>query len=465
MAAIHHLSVVDLAGALTRGELTALEVTEHQLDRISRLDTRLGAFVEVTAERALTRAARTRLRGPLAGVPFADKDLVARAGVPTRYGSRVFAEHVPDQDDPLAAALDAVGGVSLGKTTTPEFGLTGFTEPAAGPAARNPWDTSTGAGGSSGGAAVAVAAGLLPWAPASDGGGSIRIPAATCGVVGLKPARGRLPLGAGLDTYDALSVNGPITRSVTDAAFLLDVMSALAPSHRAVTAPGDGPFSGAVGAPVDRMRVGTTLTTPWDGDVAFELDEAANRAVAWAARTLDEHTAGIDEVAWSPQGYPALFRTLWRASAASLPLDEKTLPLAEPITAWLAAEGRALPARQVIETYAAARMFERATISAFAGFDAILTPALAMSPRPLGWFGHGDPEDTFDRQVMYAPHTSWVNVAGLPAITVPVLADDSGRPWSVQLVGRPGGEAAILALAGVLETARGPLPHPPPWNE
>ncbi len=463
MTRIHDLSVIDLVAALSARELSPLEVTAHHLERIARLDGDLGAFVEVTPDAALARAAGPLPDGALRGVPFGDKDLVARAGVATRYGSRAFADHIAGEDDALVTALDATGGISLGKTTTPEFGLTGFTEPAIGPAARNPWDVTTGAGGSSGGAAVAVATGLLPWAPASDGGGSIRIPAATCGVVGVKPSRGRLPIGAGLDSYDGLSVNGPITRTVADAAFLLDVMTGMARSDRAVVAPGSGPFLDAIECPVSALRVGTTLVTPWDGDVAIVLDPAAARAVEWAAAVLDEHTAGVEDAVWRPRGYPALFRTLWRASAATLPVPADGAGF-EPITAWLAAEGRALPAERVIRTYADARTFERATIGAFAAYDAVLTPALAMSPRPLGWYETADPERTFDQQVMYAPHTSWVNVAGLPAITVPVLADETGRPWSVQLVGRPGGEAALLALAAVLERARGPLPHPSAWD-
>lgn len=462
MTSIHDLSVLELTEALTVGDLSASQVTEHYLARIARLNADLGAFIEVTPDAARERASSELPSGLLTGIPFGDKDLVARRGVPTRYGSRAFEHVVPTTDDPFAAALDAAGGISLGKTTTPEFGLTGFTEPAVGPAARNPWDTTTGAGGSSGGAAVAVAAGLLPWAPASDGGGSIRIPAATCGVVGLKPSRGRLPIGAGLDSYDGLSVNGPITRTVADAAFLLDVLVNLAPSHRSVAATGHGPFVHALNSSVSDLRIGTTQITPWDGDVAFDLDPRAVAALDWATRVLSESTAGVDDAPWRPAGYPEIFRTLWRASAATLPITDDS-PV-EPITAWLAREGRALPAQRVIETFSAARAFERSAIAAFAPFAAVLTPALAMSPRPIGWYDTHDAQRTFDQQVQYAPHTSWVNVAGLPAISVPVLADETGRPWSVQLVGRPGGEATLLALAGVLEQARGPLPHPPVWE-
>jgi len=461
MTRIHDLTVVELTAQISRGELSPTEVVTHYLERIDRLGAEVGAFVEVTADAALRRAAGDLPPGPLHGVPFGDKDLVARAGVPTRYGSRAFADHVPAASDPLADALDATGAISLGKTTTPEFGLTGFTEPRVGPAARNPWNLSTGAGGSSGGAAVAVSAGLLPWAPASDGGGSIRIPSATCAVVGLKPSRGRLPIGAGLDSYDGLAVNGPITRTVTDAALLLDVLTTMAPSHRSVTAPGTGPFAHAPHAEISRMRVGMTLTTPWDEAMHITLDPSARAAYEHAATVLAHAGAEVEGADWRPTGYPELFGTLWRASAATLPLDDDALGQVEPITAWLAREGRQLDARRLVSAYAAARLFERRTIEAFAHYDAVLTPALALDPRPLGWYRTQDAERTFDQQVEYAPHTSWVNVAGLPAITVPVLPGPDGRPWSVQLVGRPGGERAILALAARLEAERGALPRPP----
>src|SRR5690606_26299251 len=242
------LSLVDLAAALRGGEVSPVEATQAFLERIRAHDD-LGAFVEVTAERALDRARAlgTPREGapPLWGVPLADKDLTARAGVPTRYGSRAFRDFVPDASDPLALALDRLGSVSLGKTSTPEFGLTGYTEPAAGRPARNPWDPATGAGGSSGGAAVAVAAGLLPAAPASDAGGSIRIPAATVGVVGLKPSRGRLPFVNGLDAPGGLGTAGPIARSVADAALLLGALTSSAPRAHATGAPDpDGAFAG-----------------------------------------------------------------------------------------------------------------------------------------------------------------------------------------------------------------------------
>src|SRR5690606_29934654 len=176
--------LIELASALRGGDVSPAEAASSYLDRIDERDS-LGAFVEVTRERALAQAASLGSAPDSApalwGVPMADKDLVARAGVATRYGSKACERYVPDTSHPLAAALDRLGSVSLGKTSTPEFGMTGYTEPAAGVPARNPWDPRTGAGGSSGGAAIAVATGMLPATTASDAGGSIRIPAATVG--------------------------------------------------------------------------------------------------------------------------------------------------------------------------------------------------------------------------------------------------------------------------------------------
>ena len=460
------MTLVELVRQLQCGEVTPLEAVRACLDRIE--GERLGAFVEVTAERALAQAAA--LGAPpedppaLWGVPLADKDLVGRAGVPTRYGSRAFRDNVPTVSDPIAAALDRLGSVSLGKTSTPEFGMTGYTEPAAGEPARNPWDPTTGAGGSSGGAAIAVATGMLPAAPASDAGGSIRIPAATVGVVGLKPSRGRLPFANGLSGPGGLSTAGPIARTVEDAAYLLDAFVGSAPHRNATRAPDPVPttsFAAAVRTDPGRLRIGATLVTPWDGWTDTTLDPGAREAYDWAARTLAA-AHDVDDAAWQPRGYPEMFTTIWRASAGGLPVADDDLDaLVEPFTAWMAREARAMPASEAIGGFEAASAFERQTIEAFSPFDAVLTPALAMSPQPLGWFSSGtSPLENFARQCQYAPHTSFANVAGLPAITVPAPAAPGERPWSVQLVGRPGGETRILQLAAQLERARGPLPWP-----
>ncbi|HET6826093.1 MAG TPA: amidase, partial [Amnibacterium sp.] len=209
---LHHLTAQEQWDQLQRRDATVAELVEHGLDRIERLDSAIGAFARVDAERARATARRLDAEGPgaapLWGVPVAEKELARRAGTVSGSGSRLPAAPAAASDR-IVDAIDATGAVSLGATTTPEFGLTGYTEPVGRPPARNPWDPSTGAGGSSGGAAAAVAAGFVPLAIGSDGGGSVRIPAATCGVVGLKPSRGRVPAQGGQESLAGLVTAGP----------------------------------------------------------------------------------------------------------------------------------------------------------------------------------------------------------------------------------------------------------------
>lgn len=471
MPELHDLTAIEQLSALRAGEIGPVELTQHYLERIARLDDGLGAFVEVTAAQALARAAALAASrtnepqpdGALWGLPFADKDLVPRAGIPTRFGSWLHRDFVPDTTGDQAAVLDEAGGISLGKTNTPEFGLTGYTESQVAPPARDPWNLANGAGGSSGGAAAAVAAGLVPLAPASDGGGSIRIPSATVGVVGIKPSRGRIPFASGLDSPGGLSVAGPIARTVADAALLLDVQATGRPHRFATRAPGEGPFVDAATAATASARIGVTTVSPWDDADDIRLDPEAARAVRVAADLLSDAGTRVDAFDWCPRGYAEMFTTIWRTSAARMTLSEAELKLVEPITAWLVSEGQKLSGAQVLEALAAASVFERETITAFAPYDAVLTPALALPPQPVGWFDAHDPERNFSQQVRYAPYSSFVNVAGLPAIVVPVTQDASGHPVSVQLVGRPGGEAAIIAIAAELERRAGRMPHPPLW--
>ena len=465
MRELHDLTAIEQLAALRTREISPLELVSHYLDRIARRDAGIGAFVEVTAEAALERAAAlgdARTEGALWGLPFADKDLVARAGVPTRFGSRLHDGFVPDATADQAAVLDEAGGISLGKTATPEFGMTGYTETRIGPPTRDPWNPANGAGGSSGGAAAAVAAGLLPLAPGSDAGGSIRIPAATVGLVGIKPSRGRVPFASGLDNPGGLAVAGPIARTVADAALLLDVQSIGRPYPYATAAPGAGPFREATERVAGRTSIGVTTVSPWDDDEDIRLDAEAARAVEFAASLLaDGHD--VDAFDWRPRGYAAMFTALWRTSAARMALTDADLAHVEPITAWLAREGRRMTGREVLDALAAATVFERETITAFSPYDAVLTPALALPARPVGWFDAEDAGANFAQQVRYAPYSSFVNVSGLPAIVVPVTTDASGHPVCVQLIGRPGGEAMIIALAAELERRAGRMPHPPTW--
>jgi amidase len=468
---LHHLSAQEQWDWLQRGEITASELVDHYLDRIHRIDPSLGAFVTVTADAARSRAATlddtVPRTAPLRGLPFADKDLNNRAGVPTGYGSRLMTGFIPETSDELTEVLDAAGGISLGKTNAPEFGLPAYTESLVAPPARNPWNTALGAGGSSGGAAVAVAAGLLPFAPGSDGGGSVRIPAAACGLVGIKPSRGLVPAGTGLDKLAGLVVPGPLARTVTDAAMMLDAMVDGGSYPFTVRAPrwDGGALLNAAVRGEGRFQLGVMTTSPWDDAYDITVSPEASAALALAQTELDAIGHGLEQFALEPdETYAPNFRVIWQAGAAGIPAEGEQLLLLEPLTRWLVERGREITGRQLMTALANLTKFERSIIRQFSRFDAVLTPALALTPRPVGWYDAEDAERNFAQQCQYTPFTSFVNVTGLPAIVLPVYQTAEGIPMGVQLVGRPGGEATLLAIGAQLERRlEWQRRHPPQW--
>lgn len=471
MFELHHLTAQEQWDWLQRGEITPGELVSHYLDRIAEHDSHLGAFVTVTPEAALERA-RTLVdsvpkTAPLWGLPFGDKDLNRRAGVPAKFGSRLMADFVPEVSDDFTRALDATGGVSLGKTNAPEFGLPSYTESRVAPPARNPWSTALGAGGSSGGAAVAVSAGLLPFAPGTDGGGSVRIPAAACGLVGIKPSRGLVPTGTGLDKLAGLVVPGPLARTVADAAMMLDAMIGEGNYPFSVRSPRweGGPLLGAAVRGEGRFQVAVMTTSPWDDAYDVVVSSEASDALALAVRELSAIGHGIEELSLEPDpSYAPAFRTIWQAGAAGIPAEGDELQLLEPLTRWLVARGREVTARQLGEALGMLASFEQSIIRQFRRVDAVLTPALALTPRPIGWYDAKDPERNFAQQVEYTPFTSFANVTGLPAITLPVHVTGDGLPMGVQLIGRPGGEHVLLAIGAQLERRLSwQLRHPPMW--
>lgn len=495
MTSLHERTATEISRQLRSGELSPSEVTEHYLGRITRLDGELGAFVTVTPEAARRRAADLAAEGPPSAVtdaplwalPIGDKDLSDRAGVPTGFGSRAFSRpfrYVPEVSSDITQVLDAAGVVSLGKTAAPELGFPSYTETLVGPPARNPWDLTRGAGGSSGGAAVAVAAGLLPVAPGSDGGGSIRIPAAACGLVGLKPTRGLLPAGGGVESLGGLVVHGPIARTAADAALLLEgMLPRTADGHvehprtlRTPAAPAGSYLAAAESGEMPEgrpLRIGLSTFSSWDGAYDIALGNEAKTALHAGATALGAlgHDV-VDAPAWDPDPtYAAAFRTLWMGGAAAVPIDEpERLALLEPLTQWLVERGRAVTARELVEALGALAVFERTMVARVEAYDVLLLPAMAQTPRPIGWYDATDPERNFAQQCEYTPYTSMINVCGLPAITVPThwTAPDehapAGLPMGIQLVGRPGGERTLLAVAAQLEDSlRWPDRHPPVW--
>jgi amidase len=467
---LHDLTANEQLEQLRGGVFTPLELTEHYLRRIEQLNPELGAFVTVTADAARARAVEVADAVPRAvalwGLPTGDKDLWLRAGVPTTFGSRLGDGAPALVSDEVVDVLDAAGAVSLGKTNAPEFGLPSYTESLAAPPSRNPWDTSLGSGGSSGGAAVAVAAGLLPIAPGSDGGGSIRIPAAACGLVGLKPSRGRVPALGGMDSLAGLVTAGPIARTVADAALLLDALAAPSPWSLAPRGWDGGAWLHAAVRGEGRFQLAVMTTSPWDDAYDIRIAPEAREALDLAVLELDALGHGIDELALEPDpAYARAFRTIWQVGAATIPAtgaDE--LGRLEPLTRWLVERGRALTAVDLATALRELAAFERSVIRQFAPFDAVLTPALAMTQRPIGWYDQEDGERNFAQQVQVTPWTSFVNVSGLPAIVLPVHWTEAGLPMGVQLVGRPGGEDVLLAIGAQLERRlRWFERHPPMW--
>jgi amidase len=471
---LHDLTALEQAAAVRAGEVSPTELVRHALARIEALDAGLGAFLTVTPERALAAAAdaeaRARAGGdlpPLLGVPTAIKDLNNTAGVRTTFGSTVFADFVPTVDDAVVTRLAAAGTISLGKTNTPEFGFPCYTDNALVGPARCPWDPDRLAGGSSGGAAVAVAAGMLPFAQGSDGGGSIRIPAGVNGLVGIKPTRGRVSNAPFGSDVTGLGTNGPLARTVRDAAAMLDAMAGpiTGDAAWAPPLPPGQTFLGAADRPVGRLRIGRALESPMpdvvlEPEVAAALDDAT-----WLLESLGHEVVDVPTGLLTPDVLGA-FERVWTLSGTLLPVPAERVGELRPLTRELRARGLALSAQAAMEALTALRLFSRRFVEATDAFDVLLAPVTTMTPRPLGWFtADGDGAADFERQKRYAAFTALYNVTGQPAVSVPLHWTDDGLPVGTMLVGRPADEVTLIALAAQLEQAR-PWAHrhPPCWE-
>jgi amidase len=465
MAELHDLTVLEAAEAVRRREVSPVELVTHALTRIAGLDDRIGAFVTVTGEAALEQARaaeRAVLAGedlpPLHGVPTAIKDLNQVRGVPTTFGSRLMTGFVPETDDHVVTLLRRAGTISVGKTATPEFGLPCYTETDLGPPARTPWDTSRLAGGSSGGAAAAVASGFVPFAQGSDGGGSIRIPASVCGLVGLKTSRGRVSRGP-LDLDSTrLSVLGPLARTVRDAAAFLDAVAVpqVGDADPLPPLPDGRTFLGACERDPGRLRIGRFTDSP----IAAELDPQVRAAWEAASGLLAGLGHDVEDVVppLPPDAVP-LFETLWSVSAATLPVPPHREGELRPLTRHLRERGRAASGPDFANALAQLTVHARNGLAASAHLDAVLVPTLAMLPRPVGWFTQdGDPAADFERQKQFTPYTAMYNMTGQPAISLPLSVSAEGLPIGMMLVGRPAGDADLLTLAAQVEAAQ-------PWHE
>jgi amidase len=453
------LSATEQARLVREREVTAVELVETYLARIERLDPELNAYVTVAADEALAEA-RSPRPGPFSGVPLPIKDLTETAGIRTTYSCRAFADNVPGRDAGVVARLRAAGFVLLGKTNTPEFGITALTESDLNGICRNPWDTGRTPGGSSGGAGAAVAAGLAPLAHGSDGAGSIRIPASCCGLFGLKPTRGRISTAPNPDVY-GFSTSAPLARTVADAAAFLDAVAGPEPGDQHVAPPPERPFADEVGAPPGRLRVALALDPPHPTAV----DPACVAAAEEAAALLAELGHEVEEAAppWRSDGLARVHRVIWQTIPALYPIPDPAL--LEPINAAFAAHAAETSSAEYVRSVAQLQLYGRAVAEFCAGFDLVLTPTLALPPVPVGWVREvEDADEQFDRALAFTPYTPPVNVAGLPAASVPLHWTEAGLPVGVQLIGRHGAEATLLRVSAQLEEARPWASRRPPCS-
>jgi amidase len=476
---IHDLTVTELAAAIRAGQTSSAEITEHYLDRIDRLNEQVGAFYTVTSELAReqasvadkTVAASRRNRDgidslpPLTGVPIPIKDLNMVAGVRLTFGSTILADNIATDDDYVVEHLKGAGIVITGKTATPEFGLPCYTETKIGPPARTPWDLSRSAGGSSGGAAAAVASGLAPAAQGSDGGGSIRIPASVCGLFGIKPTRGRISQGPLMPDLAGLSTDGPLARTVADAALLLDAMTGNHPGDMytlPALPPGESFLAHASRGP-GKLRIARSLATVIDGTEVHPDCVAAYEAASTLLSSLGHEVEDID-LPFPTDAVPS-FITLWYAMATLMPITPEQEGELLPLTRYLRDKGLEISAAELQFAQAILQNDVRLALNAIGGFDAILTPTLALPPRPVGWFDEVEPAENFERQKRFTPWTALYNLSGQPAVSVPLHWNADGLPIGVMLAGRMGAEATLISLSAQLEAAR-PWQdrHPPIWQ-
>ena len=448
------------AELVAKGDVTARELVESAIARIEKLDGSLNSVIHRRFERALEEADAGLPAGPFTGVPFLIKDLFAdSAGDPAHQGNRALrdAGWTAERDSWLIARLRAAGFAFVGRTNTPEFGLVPVTEPQAYGPSRNPWDQAHSCGGSSGGSASAVAAGMVAVAHASDGGGSIRIPASMCGLVGLKPSRGRTTLGPEGDE-SGLSVQHVVARSVRDTAALLDVLQGPGPGDMVVAPPPARPYASEVNARPPRLRVGVLESSP-----AGALDPECVSAVQSAARTLEQlgHAVSGDPPRIDPEE-SRNFGTRWVVNArvrlnwlGRLLGREVTADDVEPLTWAMASVGESFSGADYAAAVAAGSAMARRFGQWWQDHDLLVTPTLGQLPPLIGELEPpaDDPFATQERTALLVPFTTHFNVSGQPAISLPLHVSASGLPVGVQIVAAYGREDLLIQVAAQLEEA------------
>lgn len=465
-----NLTDLAFASALEQAQLvrckaiSPLELTQLYLERIEQLNPRLGCFFTVAAEQAIADAtAKTETLAsqdgsnlpPFFGVPSSIKDLNCVAGVRCSYGSKVMLNNIATYDDGVVARMKQAGFIILGKTATPEMGTLPYCEPEGFLPARNPWNLDYTAGGSSAGAAASVAAGLSAVAQGSDGGGSIRGPAFCCGIVGIKPARGRVSYAPIGDALNGIATNGPLARTVADAAALLDVMSGYISGDPYWLPDPDSAFvevaQRAARAGVRPLRIAFSTSIAPVG----EADPVCQQAVLDTVKALN--TLGHDLEPGCPDctELVAPFQVVWRTGISASGLPPEAM---QPFSRWLYEHRDSSGDYQ--KAVWAMQVVARRLVAFFDRYDALVLPTYLQPPIRVGEWADLPPEDTLEKIIHWIAPCPLANATGLPAIAIPTGFTPEGLPIGIQIVGRPAEEATIIALAAQLEAAH-PWTHRP----
>jgi amidase len=459
---------VEQAAMVRNGDVTPTELVECYLARIEALDGKLNSYVTVAADfaREHARAAEKRLGegvddlATFLGVPISIKDLNDTAGIVSTHATAEWHDRVPDRDDEVVARCKRAGFVVLGKTITPEFGPLNISEPPAYPPGRNPWDPERSCGGSSGGAAAALAAGLCPISQGSDGGGSIRNPSSWCGVFGIKPARGRV--SAAPDAQQHFSINGPLARTVADGAALLDAMAGPATGDAWWAPPFARPLADEVGADPGRLKIAFHEHPGVEPDACAP---ANRQAVRDTVELLEDLGHSVEEAV--PPGYGedvlASSSMIFAADHAAR-ADLEPYPPLETLDPWmrtLVEMGRLVLAADYVKAMAGLQEMSRRTVAFFDDFDLFMAPTVAGPPPVVGSMAGAGIEDVMTFWAL-TPFTALWNTTGQPAVSLPLAQDDAGLPVGVQIVGRPADEATLVRVSAQLESANPWIARRPP---
>jgi aspartyl-tRNA(Asn)/glutamyl-tRNA(Gln) amidotransferase subunit A len=457
------LPATELAALIRGRKVSPVGVVEAVLARIEGLNPRLNAYCTVTGEEAREAAAAAEVAmmtgealGPLHGVPVSVKDLVFTRRVLTAGGSRLFAEHVPEEDAVCVERLKGAGAILLGKTNTPEFGHKGVTDNPLFGITRNPWQPALTPGGSSGGAAAAVAAGLGPLAVGTDGGGSIRIPASFCGIYGLKPSFGRVPQYPGFPGWETLAHTGPMTRTVRDAALMLDVLAGPDDRDRhSLPADGGGSFLEACAQGIAGLSVG------WSPDLGHaRVDPTVAEVCAQAAALFETLGCYVEVVTPTWENPEEIFRVLAAAETYAAWGDrlETAEDRLDPTLVALLRFGRTITAAQYLRAVQRRHEFWTEVQRFLARFDLLITPTVAVPPFPVGMPAVKEIGGQRVSPLGWIPFTYPFNLTGQPAASVPAGFTAAGLPVGLQIVGRRHADRTVLAASAAFEAAA-------PWAE